>query len=656
MGQSTGLSHAALVTKLSYDAHGSPTEDEGAPDRAIQLNCTWSGAVESSEPRRKNYTLLILDVNTEFDSAKGDDDIEYERSDGLRELLATIRSSTPLSSGSSWSGRVLVVVPAQAGYLSRTDCFQGRFVGCKDLGILRDRTKFGKYVTPIGPRGLRELLDNSVLMLIRPSNAANLSDEATAIEEIHARISFQWIVEQKPESKTLVMVDAHFNLVSYLPLFQAANALGVKVVVMDRPGHWISEPSFQHLYEAFIPIDMTPDANFHVRIAEAARAYGRVDGICAIATYCLAPVARASLMLGLSAESPDAIEQSVNKYATRKAAGGGEPTTLANDVADLKIQIAEKAFIPRYPLILKPCMGAGSAHVRKVTTDAELIEGVRHISEATKKKVLIEAYIDGPELDVNFILLDGEILFFEVLDDFPSPGDDGSNNTDFWESTDILPSRLPENEYTVVREALYQLLLKLGLRTGVYHLEARVENSSMAYTQEDGVVDLRENPKTKGSPPPKCFLVEVNPRTPGYQSVYATRSTYGVNMYDAHVLASLGDHQRLRAFSTPFESHPLFPNHARAWSQLVFRRADKGGICASDDVCGDTIKRLSPSEQALVTEAMCCFGRGDRIPDPEPGAFTFAAFFVSTSRKNYHELLRVTQKLQREFSIPLLPA
>lgn len=36
---------------------------------------------------------------------------------------------------------------------------------------------------------------------------------------------------------------------------------------------------------------------------------------------------------------------------------------------------------------------------------------------------MIEPYIDGPEVDANLVLLDGEVIFFEVTDDFPKPGD-----------------------------------------------------------------------------------------------------------------------------------------------------------------------------------------------------------------------------------------
>lgn len=584
-----------------------------------------------------------------------DKDLIRVHSDGLKELLITVQSVASLIPGTSWFGRFLVVVPTRSGYLARTKCFQERFTGCTDLGILHDRTVVGQRLNPIHSQELQALLNNCVLMLIRPGDDSHLSDDATVIEEVHARVNFQWLLNDKPKQKTLALVDGHLNLESYLPLYISATALGIKLVVLDRPGHWISDPSMQHLYQDFIPIDMTADDGFHVRIATAVKAYGNVDGLCAIASACLVPVARAAVMLGLPTESPDAVACASNKYQARLVAGGAAPTALVTDVLDLENQMAEKAFVPQYPLIVKPSMGAGSVHVYKVDTEAELLEKVRRSGEASGKKVLIEAYVDGPELDVNFVLLDGEVLFFEISDDFPSLGDHGVIDGDFWENTTVLPSKLPADEYAVVHQELHWLLLQMGLKTGVFHLEARVQDSSMAFSEKDGLIDLRSRSNTTRNQAPRCVLIEVNPRPPGFPSVLATAGTYGVNMYDLHLLSSLGEHEWFRALARPFEPDTAIPNHARAWGQIVFLRADKGGICASDDVCGEMLQRLSPDDRALVTESLCFYRRGQRIPEPQPGIVMFGAFFIITSRRNRHDILRVSQILQQGFSIPVAP-
>ncbi len=113
---------------------------------------------------------------------------------GMKELLNTVHSLVPLAPGASWSGRALLVLPARAGYLAGTECFQQRFSGCTDLGILRDRTVAGQHLHPVQSRELHAVLDGCVLMLVRPDSHTNLSSEATLLEEVHARLNFQWLL------------------------------------------------------------------------------------------------------------------------------------------------------------------------------------------------------------------------------------------------------------------------------------------------------------------------------------------------------------------------------------------------------------------------------------------------------------------------------
>ncbi|KAH8427542.1 uncharacterized protein LDX57_005255 [Aspergillus melleus] len=194
----------------------------------------------------------------------------------------------------------------------------------------------------------------------------------------------------------------------------------------------------------------------------------------------------------------------------------------------------------------------------------------------------------------------------------------------------------------------------MGLRTGVFHLEARVQNSSMEFTEKDGIIDLHPT-KTANNHPPRCFLIEVNPRPPGMPVVLTSAGAYGVNMYDLHLLASLGDYQRFRGLAKSFDQDTTIPYHARAWSQLVWLRADKGGLCASDDACGEFLQRLLPEDRGLITESVCFFRKGQRIPEPKQGVVLFGAFFIVTSRTNRDDVLRVSRILQREFSIPVTP-
>lgn len=99
-------------------------------------------------------------------------------------------------------------------------------------------------------------------------------------------------------------------------------------------------------------------------------------------------------------------------------------------------------------------------------------------------------YVDGPELDGNFVLGNGQILFLQGMDHFPWMGDLG-NTMLFAETVLVSNGLLPAGEVDIIHSPLHQSLVKLGFRSCVYHAEASMHNSSMKYQDRgDSVVDL----------------------------------------------------------------------------------------------------------------------------------------------------------------------
>ncbi|KAF2785585.1 hypothetical protein K505DRAFT_261768 [Melanomma pulvis-pyrius CBS 109.77] len=99
-------------------------------------------------------------------------------------------------------------------------------------------------------------------------------------------------------------------------------------------------------------------------------------------------------------------------------------------------------------------------------------------------KYVIERYCDGSELDINVVMIDDEIILFEASDDFPKGADSnavqGTVGT-FIEVAHVLPTALPQNEQNILQEDLRQSLIRMGFHDGFFHIEARIEWSSMAY-------------------------------------------------------------------------------------------------------------------------------------------------------------------------------
>ena len=136
----------------------------------------------------------------------------------------------------------------------------------------------------------------------------------------------------------------------------------------------------------------------------------------------------------------------------------------------------------------------------------------------------------GPEVDANFVLWNGQILFFEISDGFSCVADMISSKPgdDFMEQYMVVPSRLPLDETDKIRASIHQTLLRLGFRSGVFPCEARIKGSSMEYTtSKHGLIDLLtcKNPPSRDA---SSFLIEINARTSGGYWDLATEITYGV--------------------------------------------------------------------------------------------------------------------------------
>ncbi|KAL8643181.1 MAG: hypothetical protein Q9226_008424 [Calogaya cf. arnoldii] len=392
--------HPPLLAKFRLHTEGRPFDSLGALESMAQVRYSWSPVVDSPGTHGDHYTLVFLNLNINVQLVRADNPVDNEPSIVLKELLNVIDPLAPMAPGASWSVepflsclRALATsgapsVSNSASRGARTAVFYVTALSLGDTCILFAVRSFMQYSTA---------LSSCSYVLISHNH---LSSEATIIEEVHARINFQWLLINKPEQRTLVLVDGHLDLESYLPLYRSVIALGVKVVVLDRPGHWISDSSMKHLYQDFIPIDMAVDDDSPLTHCHSGESIRQVDGICSIASACLTPVAKAATILGLPTEYPDAVACASNKYQARLIAGGAAPTAVVTDVLDLKNQMAVQTFVPRYPLIVKPTMGAGSNHVYKVDTETELLKKVGQTSERSGKRVLVEAYVDGPELDV----------------------------------------------------------------------------------------------------------------------------------------------------------------------------------------------------------------------------------------------------------------
>ncbi|KAB8077446.1 hypothetical protein BDV29DRAFT_153678 [Aspergillus leporis] len=151
------------------------------------------------------------------------------------------------------------------------------------------------------------------------------------------------------------------------------------------------------------------------------------------------------------------------------------------------------------------------------------------------------------------------------------------------------------DDVSAIESSLHQGLLKLGFRSGVFHLEARVQNSSMRYQGTDGVVELAYMGST-ASCQPEVVLIEVNARPPGLQAVFAVAYTFGVDYSALQILQALDDHERFTALAQPFAYH------AQYRCEISFIPVHRENIRVPDDFCEQVLHQL-PAIAPHVTRA-----------------------------------------------------
>ncbi|KAM3086334.1 hypothetical protein ACMFMF_000285 [Clarireedia jacksonii] len=333
------------------------------------------------------------------------------------------------------------------------------------------------------------------------------------------------------------------------------------------PGSSCNNSKCSDYREAFVPTDITPDENLPERLVSAIRSYGKpFHGTMTASDSRLAAVARAAAQLGFPTNPAEAYDIAGDKFLTRQLEPSISESFECTSVEQVHKRIADTSTQPlRFPLMVKPCTGWSSECVSRVDDEAMLLEAVekacsRHEGSVYKSLgCVVEPYVSGPEFDTNFVLLDGEIVFSEIADDYPSRGDSGTTefaaNCDFLETQVVSATQLPVKEQAIVREQIHASILRQGFISGVFHCEGRVRDSTVGFRRNPSTGHIELVPAGTRSPPkPSAYLIENNARPPGYMVSSLARLMYGTDYFAIQMLWALGSEEigRFKAMATPF--------------------------------------------------------------------------------------------------------
>jgi biotin carboxylase len=315
-------------------------------------------------------------------------------------------------------------------------------------------------------------------------------------------------------------------------IYEHAREKGVKLVVLDGPGHWMRhETGEAGLVERHLAVDLAPFATFVERATEAARSSGLAfDGIGTIDEFAGGFAARIALNLGLPFHSVGAADLARDKHRAREAgcrAGLPSPRFARIESAeDLKGAGESVGF----PAVLKPVSGVGSVQAFKVTSQEQL--KARHarilaeVGEGRSKAarglssdrvwfdlmwsgmpvLVLESWIEGPKYDVDILFEDGRVVYGHATDDLEPCG--------LRDIRRVAPASLDARAERELIDHAAASVRALGFRRGAFNVEVK---------------RTPEGPRT----------VEVNGRLGGYSTTDVHRAVWGVDLVEQWLRSSL---------------------------------------------------------------------------------------------------------------------
>lgn len=264
---------------------------------------------------------------------------------------------------------------------------------------------------------------------------------------------------------------------SYLqePLVKKAKEMGLYTICFA----WADGATCRNICDKFYDISIVDKEKIlHVCQEEM------IDGIATIASDVAAPtVAYVANNMGLVGNNYEAAVCANNKFLMRNAfmqAGVPCPRYLMITQEDL-INKHDISHSVKYPLIVKPSDRSGSLGVTKVETTKTFLPAVeKAISVSFKKQAIIEEFIEGREVSVEFISYNGNHYPLQITDKVTT------ESPHFVELAHHQPSTLSVDKYRDLYSITAKALNALGITNGASHSEYKITKEGRIVIMEIG--------------------------------------------------------------------------------------------------------------------------------------------------------------------------
>ncbi len=397
-------------------------------------------------------------------------------------------------------------------------------------------------------------------------------------------------------------------------IFERARELGVRLVVLDGPGHWVGTcAGNDDLIERHIPVDLAPFETFVERAVVAVReADLALDGIGTIDGFAGGFSARIAQVLGLPFHTPEAAGLARDKHRARVAcAAAGLPGPRFARIDGKEDLLAASDHVG-FPAVLKPVTGVGSVEAFRVTNRIELGDRFEEIAATLRElrareskevssdqgwfdlmwsggsSLVLESWIEGHKYDVDLLLDDGKVVYGHATDDLELCG--------LRDVRRLAPSDLDPAAEGELIDFAARCVTALGFRRGTFNVEVK---------------------RTPDGP----RLIEVNGRLGGYSTTDIHHEVWGVDLVEQWLRASLG-------LPLAVDGAP-----ARCFVAESLLPSPRSGTVTRDGF----LDHLQPSSDLLAARPWAF--RGDRVAGVETGAPDWLGAVLTRGRTGREALL-----------------
>ena len=350
--------------------------------------------------------------------------------------------------------------------------------------------------------------------------------------------------------KTLMILGAS---ILQVPAIEKAIDMGLQVVALDMNPNAVGFEIPGVEKEIISTID-TP------RIIEAAKKH-RIDGIMTLASDMpMRSIARVCRELGLVGITEDTAFKATNKALmldALKAANVPVPLYFrVKGLEDFK-KAVDQVEAAGYKCIVKPADNSGSRGVDLLKEDYDILKAYDYSIQYSRcGELIVEEFMEGPEVSVETLTIDGETHVIQITDKLTTGA------PYFVEIGHSQPSQLSDEKCTLISKAAVAANKALGIQTGPSHTE---------------IIVTKDGPK----------IVEIGARLGGdCITTHLVPLSTGLNMVEMCIRLSIGEELKNS------ELTPLL----NKGSAIRFIHSEPGilqSINGIDDVlCNQSIKQI----------------------------------------------------------------